>query len=43
VEATEPLIAPTFAVEPVTLDAVPAETARRNLIQRVRDWLRRAA
>jgi 8-oxo-dGTP diphosphatase len=43
VEATEPEIAPTFAVKPVELDAAPAETARRNLIQKVRDWLRRAA
>jgi 8-oxo-dGTP diphosphatase len=43
VEAMEPVVAPTFAVKPATLDAAPAETTRRNLIQKVRDWLRRAA
>ena len=43
VEATEPVITPPFAAKPLTLDAAPAETARRNLIQKVRDWLRRAA
>ena len=34
---------PPFAAKPLMLDAAPAETARRNLIQKVRDWLRRAA
>lgn len=43
VEATEPVITPPFAAKPLMLDAAPAETARRNLIQKVRDWLRRAA
>jgi len=44
-EAAEPASTPPFndAAELVTVDAVPAETARRNLIQKVRDWLRRAA
>jgi 8-oxo-dGTP diphosphatase len=43
VEATEPVITSPIAAKPVTLDAAPAETARRNLIQKLRDWLRRAA
>jgi 8-oxo-dGTP diphosphatase len=44
-EAAEPVITPpcTEGAEPVTLDTEPTETARRNLIQKVRDWLRRAA
>ena len=42
-EATEPVITPPFAAKPLTLHVAPAETARRNLIQKVRDWLRRAA
>jgi 8-oxo-dGTP diphosphatase len=46
--ATESEIPPPFApeIEPVVIDAVPmrpSHATRRNLIQRVRDWLRRAA
>ncbi|MCA6106603.1 NUDIX hydrolase [Bradyrhizobium cenepequi] len=45
---TESEIPPPFApeIEPVVIDAVPMQpphAPRRNLIQRVRDWLRRAA
>ena len=48
VPATEPEITPPFAptVEPVSGDAMamrPARHRRKNLIQKVRDWLRRAA
>ena len=44
-KAAEPAITPPFtdAVEPVAHDVTPAEVGRRNLIQKVRDWLRRAA
>ncbi|MCA1552638.1 hypothetical protein I6F36_38620, partial [Bradyrhizobium sp. BRP19] len=46
--AAESQIPPSFAsdIEPVVIDAVPmrpSHASRRNLIQRVRDWLRRAA
>jgi 8-oxo-dGTP diphosphatase len=48
VPATEPEITPSFAptVEPVSSDAMamrPVQHWRKNLIQKVRDWLRRAA
>ena len=55
VEATGPAITPPFAdaaepvahevapAESVAQDVAPVETGRRNLIQKVRDWLRRAA
>jgi 8-oxo-dGTP diphosphatase len=48
VDAAQPAITPAFApeIEPVVSDAVTMGTAqhpRRNLIQKVRDWLRRAA
>jgi 8-oxo-dGTP diphosphatase len=40
---TEPADSPSFApeIEPVTIEAVA--TPRKNLLQRMRDWLRRAA
>lgn len=39
----EPAVSPSFApeIEPVTIEAVA--TPRKNLLQRMRDWLRRAA
>jgi hypothetical protein len=47
VPATEPEITPSFAptVEPLSGDAMAMRPRqrRRNLIQKVRDWLRRAA
>jgi 8-oxo-dGTP diphosphatase len=48
VPATEPEITPSFAptVEPLSGDATamrPVRERRKNLIQKVRDWLRRAA